>query len=137
MITAVIDTNILVAALRSRKGASYKLIDEFMSLPPTWKWSISHACLLEYEELLHREKIPQHTIDTFLGDLLLRADKITRLQRLRPLLNDPDDEFLAELVPCASAHCLVTFNKTDFRPLEKFGVRLATPAEFLKILISQ
>jgi putative PIN family toxin of toxin-antitoxin system len=133
MITAVIDTNILVAAMRSRQGASYRLIDEFMTLP-TWNWSISQACLLEYEELLHRQQIPAEIIDSFLGDLLHRADKISRVQSLRPLLNDPDDEFLAELVLSASADYLVTFNKSHFRPLECLGVQLATPAEFLNLI---
>jgi len=133
MITAVIDTNILVAAMRSRQGASYRLIDEFMTLPPAWNWSISQACLLEYEEVLHRQQIPAEIIDSFLADLLHRADKISRVQSLRPLLHDPDDEFLAELALSASADYLVTFNKSHFRPLESLGIQLATPAEFLNL----
>jgi predicted nucleic acid-binding protein len=89
---------------------------------------------LEYEELLHRQQIPVEIIDSFLGDLLHRADKISRVQPLRPLLHDPDDEFLAELALSASADYLVTFNKNHFRPLEHLGVQLATPAEFLNLI---
>lgn len=76
-------------------------------------------------------------MDAFLNDLVARADKITRVECVRPLLPDPDDEMFAELALAAEADWLVTFNKTDFVPLPSLGVGLATPAELLKVLKDQ
>lgn len=135
--TAAVDTNVLVAAFQSRLGSSFWMIDEFMAGRASWSWVVSNACIAEYEEILLRRGLPGESVGRFLDDLVARADRIARVQRLRPLLPDPDDEFLAELVLSADADVLVTFNKADFRSLTTFGVRLATPAEFRKILEQQ
>jgi predicted nucleic acid-binding protein len=95
------------------------------------------VCILEYEEVLVRQFHDRELVDDFLNDLVARADKITRVECVRPLLPDPDDEVFAELALAAEADWLVTFNKSDFMPLPSLGVLLATPAEFLKILEDQ
>ena len=131
---AVVDTNVVSAAFRSKNGASFRLIDEFLTTPTRWQWSVSSACIFEYEEVLVRQSHDRESVDDFLNDLVARADKITRVECVRPLLPDPDDEMFAELALAAEADWLVTFNKSDFLPLPSLGVLLATPAEFLKIL---
>jgi predicted nucleic acid-binding protein len=93
--------------------------------------------MLEYEEVLVRQFHDPELVDAFLNDLAARADKITRVECVRPLLPDPDDEMFAELALAAEADWLVTFNKSDFVPLPSLGVGLATPAEFLKVLKDQ
>ena len=128
------DTNVVSAAFRSKNGASFRLIDEFLTTPTRWQWSVSSACIFEYEEVLVRQSHDRESVDDFLNDLVARADKITRVECVRPLLPDPDDEMFAELALAAEADWLVTFNKSDFLPLPSLGVLLATPAEFLKIL---
>jgi len=134
---AVVDTNVVSAAFRSRNGASFRLIDEFFTTPASWQWSVSSACMLEYEEVLVRQFHDRDLVDAFLNDLVASADKITRVECVRPLLPDPDDEMFAELALAAEADWLVTFNKSDFVPLPSLGVGLATPAEFLKVLNNQ
>jgi predicted nucleic acid-binding protein len=134
---AVVDTNVVSAAFRSKSGASFRLIDEFFALPARWQWSVSSACIFEYEEVLLRQFHDQELVDAFLNDLVAKADKITRVECVRPLLPDPDDEMFAELALAAEADWLVTFNKSDFLPLPSLGVLLATPAEFLKVLKDQ
>lgn len=131
---AVVDTNVVSAAFRSKNGASFRLIDEFFTTPARWQWSVSSACIFEYEEVLVRQFHDRESVDDFLNDLVARADKITRVECVRPLLPDPDDEMFAELALAAEADFLITFNKSDFLPLPSLGVLLATPAEFLKIL---
>jgi predicted nucleic acid-binding protein len=54
--------------------------------------------------------------------------------RLRPVLRDPDDEFLLELAAASQADFLVTHNVRDFRGSEAYGVRPVTPAEFLRTI---
>ena len=134
---AVVDTNVVSAAFRSKNGASFRLIDEFLTTPTRWQWSVSSACIFEYEEVLVRQSHDRESVDDFLNDLVARADKITRVECVRPLLPDPDDEMFAELALAAEADFLITFNKSDFLPLPSLGVLLATPAEFLKILKDQ
>ena len=134
---AVVDTNVVSAAFRSKNGASFRLIDEFFITSASWQWSVSSACIFEYEEVLVRQFHDRESVDDFLNDLVARADKITRVECVRPLLPDPDDEMFAELALPAEADFLITFNKSDFMPLPSLGVLLATPAEFLKILKDQ
>ena len=134
---AVVDTNVVSAAFRSKNGASFRLIDEFLTTPTRWQWSVSSACIFEYEEVLVRQFHDRELVDEFLNDLVARADKIMRVECVRPLLPDPDDEMFAELALAAEADFLITFNKSDFMPLPSLGVLLATPAEFLKILKDQ
>lgn len=57
-IQAVIDTNVIYAALRSRRGCSFRLVDDFMTGKALWQWNVSHASVLEYEEILLREGVP-------------------------------------------------------------------------------
>jgi predicted nucleic acid-binding protein len=54
-LAVVLDTNVIVAAMRSRQGCSFKIIDDFMTGKTTWEWNVSNSCVLEYEEVLLRE----------------------------------------------------------------------------------
>jgi predicted nucleic acid-binding protein len=48
----------------------------------------------------------------------------------RPVLKDPDDDFILELAVKANA-AIVTWNGTDFKHAVRFGVAVMSPAEFL------
>jgi predicted nucleic acid-binding protein len=54
--------------------------------------------------------------------------------RLRPVLSDPDDEFLLELAVASQAGFIVTYNIQYFRGAEAYGVRAITPGEFLRTI---
>ena len=133
-IQAVIDTNVIYAALRSRRGFSFKLVDDFMTGKTSWKWNISNACILEYEEILFREGISTPVVEAFLGDLLIRATPMRIPRNFRPLAVDPDDDLIAELAMAAKADCVVTFNARDLAPVTRFGIAVVTPAEFYRII---
>ena len=49
----------------------------------------------------------------------------------RPTLTDPGDEFVLELAVAAACDAIVTHNTQDFKGAARFGVRVATPGEFL------
>ena len=49
MLEVVVDTNVWIAALRSRRGASFQLLRRVGD--PRWRLHGSTALLLEYEEV--------------------------------------------------------------------------------------
>ena len=52
----------------------------------------------------------------------------------RPVLKDPKDDLVLELAVESESDYIVTFNKKDFRGIEKFGLKAVTPQEFLHII---
>jgi len=55
---AVVDTNVVVSALRSKKGASYRLLH--LVGDPRWTMHVSVTLLLQYEATARREAVPLH-----------------------------------------------------------------------------
>jgi len=52
----------------------------------------------------------------------------------RPYLRDPGDEFVLDLAVAASCGYIVTFNQRHFAGVERFGIQVLTPGEFLKVI---
>jgi predicted nucleic acid-binding protein len=50
----------------------------------------------------------------------------------RPILRDPKDDMVLEVAVAAGCDTSVTFNARDFQGADRFGLRIQTPAEFLK-----
>lgn len=131
----ILDTNVLVAGLRSKRGASYQLIRWFYD--GRFKLKLSVALALEYEDVLNRPgllpAISAQQIEEFLDYFLLAGDLEPWVPRLRPSLRDPDDERILELaVECGAT--IVTHNIKDFEGAARFGVEVKTPLEILKVL---
>ena len=128
----VIDTNVLVAALRSRRGASFKLL----SVLPTDKFSIaiSVPLVLEYEDALKRLESAAIT-EQDIGNFVDFICKIGHHQEIfflwRPFLPDPTDDHVLEVAVAAGCDAIVTYNKRDFKGIERFGLRVLDPREFL------
>lgn len=129
---AVIDTNVLVAGLRSRRGASFRLLQ--LLGDPRWRLCVSVPVALEYEDVLKREfmqtVISPVDIEQLLDYWFGVADLIEVQFRVRPALRDPDDDRILELAARAGA-TIVTFNTRDFVGAQAFGVRAVRPLEFL------
>ena len=128
----VIDTNVLVSALRSRRGWSYRLltlIDSGKFVP-----CLSVPLVFEYEavakRLCRKGGLTVATVDTII-DYLCRVSSHHRIHYLwRPLLRDPNDDMVLELAVAAQADCIVTYNQADFRPAQSFTIEVLTPVEF-------
>jgi putative PIN family toxin of toxin-antitoxin system len=137
MTNIVADTNAIVAALRSGKGASHKLV-QMVRREDLVRLHLSAAVVLEYEEVLLRELVPgffgPEEIGAFLDDLILVSIRHARIVAHRPLSSDPDDDSLLELAFTADVDCVVTFNKAHLRPAEDIGIDLLTPSELLQEL---
>lgn len=130
----VIDTNGLVSALRSRRGASYKLL----MLVGTGKFevNVSVPLVLEYEaaakRLIGEISITENDIDDILDYVCAVAHRRQIYFLWRPFLKDPKDDLVLELAVTANCDFIVTYNKSDFEGVELFGLQVVTPKEFLQ-----
>lgn len=132
MTNVVIDTNVLISALRSNRGASFKLI----SLIGTGKFDISLSVplLIEYEAVSKRRKFEElidTDIDNLLNYLCKVADKRDIFFLWRPFLKDPKDDMVLELAVEAGCEFIITYNLDDFKGVEQFDVEAITPKQFL------
>ena len=136
IIDIVLDTNVVISAIRSKKGASYKLL----SLVGTDQFEIhdSVALVLEYEDVMqrHREEpgLSKEDVSIFIDSLCSMAQHHKIYFLWRPFLSDPNDELVLELAVSAKCEYIVTHNTRDFSGSEKFGIQAITPKEFLQII---
>ena len=132
----VIDTNIIVSSLRSKRGYSYKLLsiidDERI------KVFVSVPVVLEYEDAIKREKsnirFKKSEIDDFLDFICLIGEQRKIHYLWRPFLKDRKDDMFLELAVESESDFIITFNQKDFVGVEKFGIKILTPKEFLKVI---
>ncbi len=132
----VIDTNVLLSALRSQRGAAFRLVEKLGS--PQFQPVVSTPLCLEYEDVLRRPGllpgVAAPDIDDFLDYFLSVSVECPIYFLWRPQLPDPKDDLLLELALAGDATYIITFNGRDFRGVDKFGIRAVTPGEFLRIL---
>lgn len=132
----VIDTCVVVSALRSRRGASYRLL--MLAGSRRFVVNLSVPLFLEYAQVAKRlvGQIPltEKDVDDILDYLCQTAAKRQVFYLWRPFLKDPEDDMVLELAVAASCGFIVTFNTHDFAGAEQFGVQIVTPREFLKII---
>ncbi len=132
----VIDTNVILAGLRSKNGASYKLLSILND--KRFQINISATLIFEYEEILKREKkqigLTNEEIDEIINGICYIADHHDIFYIWRPLAKDKDDDFLIDLALKCQAQFIISYNDKDLRPIEKFGVSILTPKQFLQLL---
>src|SRR5690349_165907 len=120
----VLDTNVVVSALRSRRGASFAVLRR---MGEDWEPLISVPLILEYETVGKREAerlgIPESAIDAIVRAVCSVGRETSVHFRLRPVLADPGDEFLLELAVAGAADAIVTHNVRHFAGAEQFGIR--------------
>ena len=130
----VIDTNVMVAALKSKRGASYKLLSIIDQ--DKFQISISVPLIIEYEYALKRTNLnillTESEIDDILDYICQIADKREIFYLWRPYLKDPKDDMVLELAVESESDYIITYNQKDFQGVSKFGIKTLTPKAFLK-----
>ena len=137
MILLVLDTNVVVAGLRSPAGASAALLDH--ALNRIFTPLVSVALALEYEAICTGPKqrvasgLDEPEIRRFISALCAVAKPVAAPFLWRPQLDDPADEMVLETAINGQADGLVTFNRRDFgRVPARFGIALMSPREALR-----
>ena len=132
----MLDTDVMVAALRSSAGASRQLL--LFALHRQFVLLLSVPLFLEYEAVLTR---PEHLaasgltapeVGRVLDDLASVAKPVRLAFRWRPLLTDPDDDMVLETAFNGDVNAIVTFNQQDFaKASQRFAFAIWRPAEAL------
>lgn len=131
------DTDTIVAAMRSPAGASAALIRAARG--GRVRLAATVPLCLEYEDVCSR---PEHVAAAGIsaGELSVFLDAVVGLVEpvdvwflWRPQLRDPGDELVLEAAVNAGATAIVTFNRRDFRSVaDRFGLDILLPAEAIR-----
>jgi putative PIN family toxin of toxin-antitoxin system len=134
----VLDTSVMVAAVRSRNGASRLWVSRILRGDTVGL--ISVPLVLEYEAVLTRPEhlaasgATQEQVRRLLDGICSIAEHVQTTNLWRPVLRDPDDEMVLETAAQGKADTILTFNTKDFGGCERFGVTARTPGAALRIL---
>ena len=135
----VLDSNVLVAGLFSRRGASFWLLERAIDgrLPV----AVSVALALEYEDVLFRRDIriqswaSPEEIDAVLDAFLATAKLVQPIRsKLRPALPDARDDMVLECAVEAGAYAIVTMNTRDLLAAAAFGIDVVRPGALVAAL---
>ena len=135
----VLDTNVLVAAIRSPSGASAEILRRVLRAELTMLASV--PLYAEYEAVatrsdhLVRAAATVKEVENLLDALATRLEPVEIRFLWRPQLKDADDEMVLETAVNGRAEAIVTFNRRDFEPAaNRFGIAVLAPGEVLQRL---
>ncbi len=133
----MLDTNVVIAAMRSPTGASAELLRMARRSEITLLANVALA--LEYEATCKLAEhclaagLDLHEVGVFVDAVLAMAEPVETHFMWRPQLRDPADEFVLEAAVNGQAAAIVTFNRRDFGVVPaRFGIDVLTPAEAIR-----
>lgn len=134
----VVDTNVLVAGLRSSGGASRSILRRCIagSIQPLFGTTL----WLEYEDVLDRQiqslDVDAEDCRAVVAALAASGQWVSIYFGWRPNLRDESDNHLVELAIAGGADCIVTHNTRDFERSELVWpeLRILDPASLLELL---
>jgi putative PIN family toxin of toxin-antitoxin system len=132
----VLDTDVVVAAMRSPAGASAAIVKAARTGRVTILMTVAMA--MEYEAVCLR---PEHRlpaglstleVEVFLDAIVAMGEPVRLHYLWRPQLRDPNDEMVLEAAINGEAEAIVTFNVRDYgEAAAQFGVAVLRPREAL------
>ena len=136
-VKVVLDTDAVVAAMRSPRGASAAILRAARQGRATLLASVPLA--LEYEAVASRPEhrvaagLTEREVKIFLTAVAAMAEPVMTHFLWRPQLRDPCDEMVLEAAINGGANALVTFNVRDFGTVPaQFGVEILLPREAIR-----
>jgi putative PIN family toxin of toxin-antitoxin system len=137
IVKLVLDTDVVVAAMRSPRGASAEILRAARQGRVTLLVSVPLA--LEYEAVCSRAEhrlaagLSEHELEIFITAVIAMAEPVFTHFLWRPQLRDAADEMVLETAINGGADALVTFNVRDFAPAQGlFGVATLLPREVVR-----
>ena len=131
----VVDTNVLVSALKSRKGWSFNLLARLGK--GEFEHVVTVPLLIEYEDVLHRKgmvPISRAAVDDVL-DYVCASGLRQKVHFLwRPKLTDARDDMVLEAAFNGQCDAIVTWNIRDFSAAPAIGIDVMSPDVFVKRL---
>ena len=131
----VIDTNVIVSGLRSRKGASFRMLK--LVGKGYFDINLSVPVVLEYEDVLYRQlselAVSKKAVDAVIDFHCAVSRQHQIFYLWRPFLRDPKDDMVLELAVKAECEYIITYNKKNFWNVNQFDVQVLTPGEFLQL----
>lgn len=132
-----LDTNVIVAGLRSPEGASAALIKRALDL--TFVPLLSVALALEYEAVAMDPAqrivsgLDENEVRTVISAICAVGMPVESHFLWRPQLRDPSDEMVLEVAINGRAEAIVTFNRRDFGSAPaRFGIDIWAPRDALR-----
>ena len=129
----IIDTNVIVSAKLSKRGASYKLVS-LLENTDIFEIAISVPLFVEYEYALSKLNFTQDEIDDYLGWISVNSNHKKIYYLWRPYLSDKKDDCVLEAALNSGSEFIITYNKNDFKNVEIFNIEILTPKEFLVLI---
>ncbi len=128
----VLDTNVLVAAIKSRRGASFAVLERVGT--GVFDIAVSVPLVVEYEHAMVRERgaVPAVAVRDIIDYVCKVAVRQPIFFLWRPFLRDPADDMVAEVGFAAGAKAIITHNRRDFVGVESLGLAVLSPHELLK-----
>jgi putative PIN family toxin of toxin-antitoxin system len=133
----VLDTNVVVAAMRSPTGASAALLMAARQKKITILANVALA--LEYEATCLRAehgvaaRLRPQQVPIFVDAVIAMIEPVETHFLWRPQLRDPADELVLEATANGRASAIVTFNARDFGTVPlKFGIEVFSPVDALR-----
>lgn len=130
----MLDTDAVVAAMRSPTGASAAIVRAVRQRQATLLLSVPLA--MEYEAVCRRSEhrmeagLSERQVEIFLDAIIAMAEPVPTHFLWRPQLRDPNDEMVLEAAVNGRAEVLVTFNVRDYgTAASQFGVEVLLPRE--------
>jgi predicted nucleic acid-binding protein len=132
----VLDTNVLVSAIRSRRGASFEILSRVGT--EAFDIAVSVPLVLEYEDALLRQvaetSLDQNDIRYIIDYVCSVAIRQEIFFLWRPFLKDPGDDLVLEAAVAADCDIIITHNLRDFVGVHRFDLRALSPGAFLQEL---
>jgi putative PIN family toxin of toxin-antitoxin system len=137
MYRIVLDTDVIVAAMRSPSGASAAILRAVDAGQARLLSSV--ALILEYEtqctQPVHCEAAKLSLLDAvvFVDAVAALSEPVELYFFWRPQLRDPGDEMVLETAINGRADFIVTFNLRDYEQVpHQFGIEVLRPAEVIQ-----
>ncbi len=130
----VLDTDTMVAAIRSGQGASRRLL--VAALETRFALLVSVPLMIEYEAVMGRSEhlraagLRADEVEELLDAIASVAVPVRLAYLWRPAARDPADDMVLETAVNGQADAIVTFNLRDLKKAAmRFGIEALSPGQ--------